>query len=493
MIAYLPEIYEEELVYSWFGRYYAHMYPVYACALEDLLGKKNIRPDMEFINRLCEDARRVITKTVSMEELILNHTMLPYFRFAENTRLRNALGTMSEGIAGDCHRLLPVTKNRTAAQKRYMRYCPICAAEARKKYGEAYWTRSAVMRNISICVKHGCRLKVTKLEISGKQSGRLYVAEEEIADTVPEMVGDGLELKFMRYMMDVFYKPINYENSVSVGDFLKSRLEGTKYLSVRGKRKNISLLFDDLTEFFRELHMEGDGIVYAGISEVHQIQHILSGKCFDFYLICQLAYFLGISPNELTNPALPAETQTKLYNAKVERLYVQGLGCYRIAREVGGCPSTVRHANQTRERKPHDYAAARLGKQKRDWEQYDTDMLPEVRKAAEQIYNGDGGRPKRVTVFAVAKLLGFPNMRMEYYMPKCKELVGSYYEEYPVYWAREVVWCYNRLQQEKNEDDIIWRNIRDMTNLRKENFLESFPYLNLFTDEETADRIKSLV
>lgn len=43
------------------------------------------------------------------------------------------------------------------------------------------------------------------------------------------------------------------------------------------------------------------------------------------------------------------------------------------------------------------------------------------------------------------------------------------------YWAREVVWCCNRLRQEKN--DIIWRNIRDITNLRKENFWESFPYL----------------
>jgi len=495
MIIFMPSVYPDELAYSWSGRYFAHSgHSAYMSAVEDLTGKKNIRPDVEFINRMSDDARTVITKTVSMEELILNHTMFPYYRFAEPSRLCSALKAMSEFSDGDIHRLLPVTKNRTAPQKRYIKYCPVCTAEAREKYGEAYWTRSAVIRNINVCAKHGCQLKITGIEISGKQSGRLYVAEEEIVDTVPEMAGDGLELRFAEYMTDVFHKPIHFENPVSAGDFLKSKLEGTKYLSARGKRKNITVLCGDLTEFFRELYMEeGRAAVNAGITEAYQIQHILAGKSSDFYQICQLAYFLGISSDELTNPVLPAETQTELYNAKVERLYAQGLGCYRIAKEVGGCPSTVRHANEIREKKPHDYAAARLGKQKREWEQYDTDMLPEVQKAVEQIYTGGGGRPKWVTVFAVAKLFGFPNMRMEFYMPKCKEIVDGYYEEYPVYWAREVVWCYDRLRQEKNEDDIIWRNIRDMTNLRKENFLESFPYLNLFTDEETADRIKRLV
>lgn len=57
---------------------------------------------------------------------------------------------------------------------------------------------------------------------------------------------------------------------------------------------------------------------------------------------------MGISPGELTNPRLPKRTQTELYNEKVAQLYAKGLGCHRIAREVGGSPSTVRKANKTK-------------------------------------------------------------------------------------------------------------------------------------------------
>lgn len=97
-----------------------------------------------------------------------------------------------------------------------------------------------------------------------------------------------------------------------------------------------------------------------------------------------------------------------------------------------------------------------------------------------------------MTEFAVLKYLGWPSKRFDY-MPKCRELVKSYYEEYPIYWAREVVWCYKLLKQNKEENDILWRDIRDVTNLRKDNFIASFPYLTIFTDKHTVDRIKNLI
>lgn len=94
MIAYLPDLYEDELVYSWFARYFAHMYPSYTCALEDLLKSRNMRADMEFVNRLNTEAKTAITKVISLEELVLKHTMFPYCRFAETSRLCNALQSM---------------------------------------------------------------------------------------------------------------------------------------------------------------------------------------------------------------------------------------------------------------------------------------------------------------------------------------------------------------------------------------------------------------
>lgn len=232
MIGYMPQIYLDELVYSWFARYYVHSgHPAYVFALDDLFENRNMRPDVEFINRLDRDARAAITRTIPMERLILGHTMSPYYRFIENGRLRNALKAMADS-GGDAHRLLPVQKKKGGEQDRHIRYCPLCAAEAREIYGEAYWTRTANIRDVDVCARHRCRLKNTGVEISGKQSLRLYAAEDEIRDMEPEFVDDGVELQFARYLTDVFQMPVFMGNAVGIGEFLNSKLENTQYLSI---------------------------------------------------------------------------------------------------------------------------------------------------------------------------------------------------------------------------------------------------------------------
>lgn len=498
MIGFMPEIYPDELVYSWIARYYAHSgYPAYVFALEDLMGRKNARPDVELMGKLKKDAQSMIAKMIPMEELVLNHTMLPYYRFTEGARLSHALKSMSENH-GDAYKLLPVSKGKQGMQTRHLKYCPVCVAEARETYGEAYWDRKSIIRNIGICTKHGCRLKETAIEISAKQSPRLHVAEIVVQDIAPELAVNKLEYKLAGYMQEVFHRPIDLQNNVSVGDFLKSRLQGTKYLSVRGMQMYISLLLDDIQDFYQELQETANenagkqDAQYQGITEKHQLQHIFSNKNSDFYRICQLAFFLKISPEELTNPKLPERTQTEIYNETVAELYAQGLGCHRIARKVGGSSSTVRKANKTKEKKPHDHSAARLGKQAEDWEEMDKEMLPEVKKAINEIYGSGAGRPKRVTEYAVTRHMGWPDRRLNY-LPKCRELVKSHYEEFPVYWAREIMWCYQELKKTRDKGNIHWKDIRVATNLRKDNFKASFPYLERFTDEETAEDIRRLL
>lgn len=53
MIAYFPDAYENELLYSWLARYYQKSgYIAYRDAAEDLFVKPTVRPDVEFINPL---------------------------------------------------------------------------------------------------------------------------------------------------------------------------------------------------------------------------------------------------------------------------------------------------------------------------------------------------------------------------------------------------------------------------------------------------------
>ena len=76
MIAYFPEIYPDELVYSWFCRYYIHSGSIsHRTAMKDLMYSKNDAPSKEFIGHLNENAVNFIRHNMSVRDLILNHTM----------------------------------------------------------------------------------------------------------------------------------------------------------------------------------------------------------------------------------------------------------------------------------------------------------------------------------------------------------------------------------------------------------------------------------
>ena len=93
MISFLPEIYPDELVYSWFCRYYVHSGCfTHKMALDDILYNRHNNPSKEFIGHLSSEAQEKIQSLYSLEKLILDHTMFPqYARFLPLERKKNAL------------------------------------------------------------------------------------------------------------------------------------------------------------------------------------------------------------------------------------------------------------------------------------------------------------------------------------------------------------------------------------------------------------------
>ena len=139
MTMYLPEIYPDELVYSWLARYYIQTgYVRYAFVAEELFQSKIVRPDIEFVNQYTTPMLQAITEKMPMSEIIENHTMFPYYgRFLQKERRNRAYTAMIQ-TKGNYHNLLPMPK-RKGNTDRYLRYCPVCAENDRKQYGEAYW------------------------------------------------------------------------------------------------------------------------------------------------------------------------------------------------------------------------------------------------------------------------------------------------------------------------------------------------------------------
>ena len=141
MITSFPTLYPDELLYSMFARYYAQSgHIAYVFAAEELFENRATKPDIEFMDGLTSEARQLVSGGRLMEHIVERHTMFPYCgRFLGRERRRQALELLVK-TDERYHNLLYQLKSKHVS--RYIRYCPLCAAEDRKQHGETYWHRS---------------------------------------------------------------------------------------------------------------------------------------------------------------------------------------------------------------------------------------------------------------------------------------------------------------------------------------------------------------
>lgn len=467
MIGFFPELYPDELVYSWFARYYCRTgYAAYIDAVSDLFEKRNTRPDVEFINRLDAGAKEIITDIESMEKLVLEHTMFPYYgRFLNAERRKVAFISMLQQ-EGDVHNLLAIPVNQDGSI-RFVRYCPVCVTEDRIQYGETYIHRSHQMMGVGICYRHSCRLKNSIIPIAGKASPRLYVLDNEIIDMEVEAVGNGLELQLAEYVTMTFLSDMDMENTVEVGKFLHSKLVGTAYISVRGEQRNISLFCQDYVKYYQN-------ILNHRVMELWKMQKIFNGYPWNTFEICTIAMFLNIPIDELVHMKLPEKTQEQVFDEKVRELHGQGMSYPEIARQLGASVNVVKPIGEKRcgnQGKPRQNSG-KGGVKRYNWTQIDKDTLPAVKEAIKKIYTGDGGKPRRINVYAVGKELGIPDRRLKM-LPECIALIEEYKETQEQYWAREVVWAAEKILLEGQAFN--WKHVRNLTNLRNVDFISCLP------------------
>ena len=133
-IAYFPEIYPDELLYSVLARFYLHSgYPIYIMVAEHLFSSTWKKPSIEFVGNIRQEILEIILRDITMEELINKHTMFPYYaRFIpKDNRLKafESIKNMQRGYMD----LLKIP-NR---EPRQLHYCPAPRIQSRQ-------TRSAV-------------------------------------------------------------------------------------------------------------------------------------------------------------------------------------------------------------------------------------------------------------------------------------------------------------------------------------------------------------
>ena len=444
MISYFPAIYPDELVYSWFCRYYVHSgFFSSKSAMQELYCKRSDNPSKEFIGNLNPGAMERIAKMYSLDKLVLEHTMYPqYARFIPLGQKKTALYRLGHDNC-DAHHLFCVLPRSEG--EHYLRFCPLCAEDDRETYGEAYWHRNHQIRNMGICTKHKCRLIESCVPAKSEQSFTFCPAEHYIGHDKAFFEEDQLMVRYAMYLESVFDAPMDFDNDTPVSSILYDGLSHTKYLKPSGRSRYTKMLSDDLCAFYEDIGL-------CNIASMYQIQRVLLGSRFDFSVICQIAFFLGMKPEELTAPSLTPE---------------------QIQQE--------QDSHYMKDSAPID------------WAQLDMDTAPILEKVVQSVYDGtanESGRPERVSEKLVYRELGLLGHQLEN-MPRCRSIFEQYTESYPESWARKIIWAYEKLSKTGNR--FSWSDIRRISGVKKKHFQSIIPYLVTHTNTETAKRIITIV
>lgn len=444
MIVYMPTIYPDELVYSWFGRYYVHSGCFsHKMALQELYCKKSDYLSKEFIGNLNNEAREEISKIYSLDKLVLDHTMYPqYARFIPLTEKKEALHHLGHDSC-DVHYLFPVLPRNDG--ERYLRLCPLCVKEDREIYGEAYWHRKHQIRNMGICTRHKCRLMESSVPAKSEQSFTFCPAENYTYDREAVFEKDSLVIQYMEYLVSVFDAMMDFDTDIPISSILYDGMSRTKYLKQSGRSRYTKMLADDMSEFYRNM-----GI--CSVASVYQIQRVLLENLHDFSVVCQIAFFLGMGAEELTASALTKE---------------------QIQQE--------QDSHYMRNTVPIE------------WELLDRETAPVLEKLVRAVYDGtanENGRPERVSEKLVYREMNLLGHQLEN-MPQCKAIFEKYTESYPETWARKIIWAYKKLEEEGKP--FCWTDIRKISGVKKKNFQEVVHYLIKHANDDLVSRIKALL
>lgn len=444
MIAYLPSIYPDELVYSWFCRYYVHSGCLsHKMALQELYCKRSDNPSKEFIGNLKPEVREKIGRMYPMDELVLEHTMYPqYARFIPLEQKREALNRLCHDSC-DVHHLFAVLPRDEGEQ--FLQFCPLCVKEDRENYGEAYWHRKHQIRNMGICTRHKCKLMESSVSIKSEQSYTFFPAENYVEDGIPVLESDAEKIRFAVFLEAVFDAPMDFDKDIPVSSILYDGMSRTKYLKPSGRSRYTKRLAEDIYEFYMNMG------VYT-VASIYQIQRTLLENGCDFSVVCQIAFFLGMKPAELTASALTVE--------------------------------------QVKQEQDSHYMKDAVPV---DWEQLDTETAPILEKFVKGVYYGtanESGRPERVSERLVYREMNLQGHQLEN-MPRCKALFEQYTESYPENWARKVIWAYQKLKE--GGEPFYWSDVREISGVKKKNFQAIIPYLIKYTEADVFDCIMKLI
>jgi len=453
-VVYFPSIYEDELVYSVIARMCEHIgYFSYARISESFfLDSGSV--DFEFFNPMSKELKEAFERTMTMEELILNHTMFKWqARFLPQERKQASFDELVD-MRKSYKSTIGLLNYRS---KKKLRYCPCCVKEDRERYGECYWHRIHQIEGVGICVRHNCKLVDSSIKVHN-QVYSFSTCEQEVKDMDVEYVSDGECVGFANYLVNVFNEELSLEGSLNLKGKIERALRGTKYMSSRTNVKYGETLAKDFNEFITKY----DGSMMEG----WQLNKLCRGAIWRSELIASLGFFLGIPSSELCDMNMVEESShsKEEFDDMLIQAIEKGQTMNELALQFGMSSCTIGNV-----------IAKKKGKYNNIGETYvDEEAYPYVKKAIEEMRCESNGRPRRITKYRICNELGIYVYKLKDF-PLCLRAIEEVEESYEEYWVRCLKWTIDEMRN--NDIPMSWRRFRVYTNIRKAQALKVLPQL----------------
>lgn len=188
MISAFPDPYPDELFYSVCARYVHRLaYRRTDDGLADLFGRQISRPGWALPNCLGRLVARLPEETpYTVPRILQEHTLLPFYRlFMPAERLAKLERAMEDSMGGRVLFQIGLAKVLRGSM-RYMRFCPSCADDDRRVYGEPYWHRLHQLPGVELCPRHLTFLENSPVRINDEaQRRQVVLAKRVIARSRP--------------------------------------------------------------------------------------------------------------------------------------------------------------------------------------------------------------------------------------------------------------------------------------------------------------------
>lgn len=190
MLSYFPNLYPDELLFSWFARYHDHSGNTSSKqTMKELFGNMSSVAVVDFPNNLEAFYKSIAHfNPPEINDVITNHSMYGYYTAFQSESMKGrAINYIKNGgKPGAIHMFLGIAAS-TIKNWQYLRFCPSCVQQDREKYGEAYWHMSHQLPKVFYCHLHQELLHDSTIEFRNPHKHE-FVSAEKAELSIPHLV-----------------------------------------------------------------------------------------------------------------------------------------------------------------------------------------------------------------------------------------------------------------------------------------------------------------